>query len=388
MAGLLDWQDDEQRAAQQRALMSYAGEVARQQDRQAVFDALGQTWPAQIMKSLFSGATLAGDVAYGKVDPRSPEAINRAADFAGGVMLGGMPLGHQAAKQAAAEGSALIGMFAGPSAKTADLDALKMAQELAKGGASREDIWNKTGWFQGADKKWRFEIDDTASRITDKVYNDVIKEGSYYGALSPAFEHPELYRAYPSLSGANATLHAKRDPGGAYTQLYGGGHSIEAFGPSTTAQRSVVLHEGQHGIQNIEGFSRGGSPEGGLLNYDAPKVRALQQEQAKVQEQLAKTKYGSDEFDRLLNKSYDLERQMEKEAAFAGYRELAGEAEARNVQTRRNMTPEERRATPPWTTSDIPFEKQRVLLDPPGTGVAYRPNKKRITREDIERGLL
>lgn len=91
MAGLLDWQDDEQRAAQQRALMSYAGDVARQQDRQAVFDALGQTLPAQLIKSIYQSARLPGDVYQGKVDPRSDEAINRAADFAGAAITGSMP---------------------------------------------------------------------------------------------------------------------------------------------------------------------------------------------------------------------------------------------------------------------------------------------------------
>ena len=42
------------------------------------------------------------------------------------------------------------------------------------------------------------------------------------------------------------------------------------------------------------------------------------------------------------------------------YRRLAGEAEARNVQTRRNMSLEDRRAQPPWTTEDVPREKQIV----------------------------
>jgi hypothetical protein len=110
MAGLLDWQDDEQRAAQQRALMSYAGDVARQQDRQAVFDALGQTLPAQIVKSLYNAARLPGDVYQGKIDPRSDEAISRSADLAGGVMLGGFPLGAAVGREAAAQGGMALGI--------------------------------------------------------------------------------------------------------------------------------------------------------------------------------------------------------------------------------------------------------------------------------------
>ena len=41
------------------------------------------------------------------------------------------------------------------------------------------------------------------------------------------------------------------------------------------------------------------------------------------------------------------------------YRALAGEAEARNVQTRLNMTDAERRATPPWETVDVPESQNR-----------------------------
>ena len=37
-----------------------------------------------------------------------------------------------------------------------------------------------------------------------------------------------------------------------------------------------------------------------------------------------------------------------------GYFRQAGEAEARNVQTRMDYTPEQRKAEAPWTTLDVP----------------------------------
>jgi len=61
-----------------------------------------------------------------------------------------------------------LGIFGGRLAKTADHAALAKAEEMAAAGAPREDIWNQTGWFQGADKKWRFEIPDDAAAITRK----------------------------------------------------------------------------------------------------------------------------------------------------------------------------------------------------------------------------
>jgi hypothetical protein len=42
-------------------------------------------------------------------------------------------------------------MFAGPHARTGDHAALKHAAEIASGGHAPEEIWKKTGWFQGAD---------------------------------------------------------------------------------------------------------------------------------------------------------------------------------------------------------------------------------------------
>lgn len=54
--------------------------------------------------------------------------------------------------------------------------------------------------------------------------------------------------------------------------------------------------------------------------------------------------------------AYDL-----KEAeAFDSYRSLAGEVEARNVQARRYMSPEQRRQTPPWQTQDVPDDQQII----------------------------
>lgn len=110
MAGLLDWQTEEDRIAQQRALQAYSNQVGQQQARQEVWDALGQTLPAQIVKSIYQAARLPGDVYQGKVDPRSDEAISRAADFAGGVMLGGFPLGAAVGREAAAQGGMALGI--------------------------------------------------------------------------------------------------------------------------------------------------------------------------------------------------------------------------------------------------------------------------------------
>jgi hypothetical protein len=51
-------------------------------------------------------------------------------------------------------------IFLGTGARNAPLDMLGMAKTMKGRGVPREEIHNKTGWHQGTDGKWRFEIND------------------------------------------------------------------------------------------------------------------------------------------------------------------------------------------------------------------------------------
>ena len=55
-----------------------------------------------------------------------------------------------------------------------------------------------------------------------------------------------------------------------------------------------------------------------------------------------------------------LKQQDQMRTPFSQYQRTAGEVEARNVQSRMNMSPEERKAKPPWTTEDVPREQQII----------------------------
>jgi hypothetical protein len=61
-----------------------------------------------------------------------------------------------------------------------------------------------------------------------------------------------------------------------------------------------------------------------------------------------------------------LDRIAQESAASEYYSRLSGEVQARNVQTRRDMSAEERRATPPWQTQDVPDEQQIVRMSADG----------------------
>lgn len=65
--------------------------------------------------------------------------------------------------------------YAGTNAANADLEALEVAKGMAEQNVSAETIRQATGWFQGADGKWRFEIDDSGMRYSargDLNYGD------------------------------------------------------------------------------------------------------------------------------------------------------------------------------------------------------------------------
>lgn len=214
-------------------------------------------------------------------------------------------------------------MFAGRNARTADRAALSRAEDMAAAGADPEAIWRETGWYQGQDGAWRFEIDDSGSTFTRprKPVASLGASGSHLGALPRMFDHEAIYEAYPELRTINV-FEAEMEPGAvaAFRGLPGDARDPAwlTLSPRYSDPRSATLHEVQHGIQFLEGFAPGASP----LDEIAPSTRRMSADEAEAR----------------------------RRAAMRAYQIAPGEVEARNVQTRRDMTPEERRAVPPWVT--------------------------------------
>lgn len=67
-------------------------------------------------------------------------------------------------RNGAAEESRRRYSFAGENSRTADLDALERAKQLREAGVADETILRETGWYVGADGKWRYEIDDSGMK--------------------------------------------------------------------------------------------------------------------------------------------------------------------------------------------------------------------------------
>ncbi len=181
-----------------------------------------------------------------------------------------------------------VGILGGKLAQTADRNALAKAEQMAASGASREDIWRDTGWFQGGDGKWRFEIDDTPLKAG-------VGEGR--GFSEGAITHPGLAAAYPEN---NVLTSSSRAIPGMAQGFYNDGRgfrspTIHVEAATEGGRRKLAAHEGQHAVQDIEGFSPGMSDIYGQNYWKAP-----------------------------------------------------GEVEARAVEKRLPLSAEERRARPPW----------------------------------------
>ena len=75
-----------------------------------------------------------------------------------------------------ADSKTALGMFTGQHAATSDLDALEQARLLTAAGKSPEEIHSITGWFKGADGKWRQEISDSTSQWNAGAYRRNLRQ--------------------------------------------------------------------------------------------------------------------------------------------------------------------------------------------------------------------
>jgi len=290
-------------------------------------------------------------------------AYAQSASSAGMAFLPGMGrIGMGRATEGAADAARI---FAGPMAKTADHAALAQAQELAAKGISRDDIWRNTGWYQGVDGKWRFEIDD--SQMGVKIPPNLMSGD--YSAYSTAIDHPALFDAYPPMKRnrvtfdhrtANSAITLDANPNGLNgknfdTEIgikgktrWGGREPLPEY---VDKIRGSVTHEGQHNIQRREGFAEGDSP----YNYmdRSSLLQALER---------ARANNGLDPLTGDFDVAIEANLKNAVDDPFDVYRRSAGEVEARNAALRLNMTPEQRRATPPWLTQDVPDEQQIVRM--------------------------
>ncbi len=142
--------------------------------------------------------------------------------------------------------------YAGRKTPVSDLDTLSEAKKLADEGKDPEYIRKKTGWFQGYEGKWRFEIDDSDAEF----YLDNLKIGGRY-KLGTLMHHNALYKAYPQLKNIDVYITDSNNYKGYADSSQ---NVIElSLNRNEGDLDKTLIHEVQHLIQNYEQFSAGSS---------------------------------------------------------------------------------------------------------------------------------
>jgi len=243
-----------------------------------------------------------------------------------------------------------------------------------------------------AENKANKELVDAYER--DQVYRGV--------PANLAIEHPELYKAYPELAQITAKQGVNRpDYRGSYST---GELNVTKRGLSEDP-RSTALHEMQHAIQEIEGFGAGGNTSQAqqLINEaknkafllkETDEFKAADKAMQPIWDDYFTGKITKDDVTRLgqvVEKQYPVVQEWRAASdmaskigddPFDAYKRLVGEAESRLTQTRKDLSPEERRKF-------FPFELQDERLNP--YGLDYPLNTLiNLDRQGnlVEKGLL
>lgn len=323
----------------------------------------------------------------------------------------------------------------------ADIDYIAVAESMRAQGKTPQEIRLATGWELGADGKWRYEIpdfvfkDDWDSAVRDarsrldseyaKRQENVSDDSEFMALeeqlaaekrnlivsrnLSEIVDAPELFSAYPQLKDLTVEFGPLPDRVGGYFSEDRNVIRLPLDSAISSKQaRSTLVHEVQHAVQRIEGFTRGSNPEQFPLKSfalwrDMQRLRELRRSDAwneykqkndaidpfeASDEQWAeitalennpdvaavlaeverlRTKWGvsetvvrainSDEWDPFSSTGRELD-DSDPDYRVRQYRNVAGEVEARNVQSRLDLSDEERRTRLLSETEDVPRELQ------------------------------
>ena len=314
-------------------------------------------------------------------------------------------------------GMAEVGMFIGAGSKAFDKAMAFTATKLEKKGVSPQEIWKETGTVRGPDGMWRQEISDKLTTLKGQPYKDVImgaydrgvlKTGDqlYKTTVDDVFFHHGLKEAYPEVMNIETQMMRKgSDAKGSLST--GGKNQVLQVREDLLAEpaRSTMLHELQHAIQEKEGFGVGGNTDTmdrmigkvkdrAFLIKQTDEYKVAEQELNKLADDFFTNKISKEDFyagEQALLQKYPVMNEYRDASDMVqyfgndpsdAYRRLMGEAEARLTQTRRNLSPEERKQY-------FPFEFQDKNLNPYGLDVP--PNMLiNLDRQGnlIERGLL
>jgi len=319
--------------------------------------------------------------------------------------------------------------FAGKNAKTGDQNLLDNAQQQLDAGIDTEIVRKETGWYKGVDKKMRFEISDNNARLDDTAWDAATERidehplrkmngylGDYYVESLPHVAerlgypgrlekglliHPELFDAYPELSGVKVEI---RESNGYPFKVRGHlspGKNKSIYlevNPSQGGDAFVaVLHEVQHVIQIFEQFAQGGSVNSYNDEFKDKIIRGMDDQIRwsvelkngkpinELQDELEALGWDAPDTsflewlrDEANLSQYEIDARVNQAFNVGGHSEvywrLAGEVEARNTEARASLSDMERKSTPPGSTADTKDSNVIVLIDSDNEESTSRPS--------------
>ena len=288
-----------------------------------------------------------------------------------------------------------------------------------KGLARRNRLWSNLSWGKEydalSDKLFDgVELTEEEAARFDELSEKAEELRATYEAndvryLDDYVKDENLFKAYPELKQIRVEIY--NAPTSNTGATYYGSQNLIRVNESVLDRadfRSILAHEVQHTVQSIEGFARGGNSMTYRKHLDALKEKrdawSMIEEFADKREELGEDASQMDVYNALVNeyhsdgfefgdgfipsrnafdkgfnlwvRGYDKEgyedayneyQSLIEKFGLGGendrYNELSGEVEARNVQSRMNMTPEERRNTLASETEDVAREDQIFIND-------------------------
>ena len=277
------------------------------------------------------------------------------------------------------------------------LDNLGVAREMESSDKSAKEIRMATGWERGADKKWRYEIPDieikkpfpTKGQTWKSIYDDNISQGKFI-TLGDMIDG-EVLNAYPELNNISVSI-IDGLGGRLVISKERGENRIEIGSDEKMSDvQSILIHEIQHAVQELEGFARGGNES----VASKIKIKELQDKAYKLNQEgmaigntlsslnneewkIAITK-GKEKFAERDNLYNEIDKfKTNRLPGYLAYKSIAGETEARNAQTRANMSMTERQATLLSETEDVAREDQIILLNSVGVQESNSGNNNNL----------
>lgn len=236
--------------------------------------------------------------------------------------------------------------FFGESTKGADQEALTQAKDMAKAGKSRDEIWNETGWFKDNTGQWFYEVPDEVE-VTDQMRKDMGAKGKMVGSdeVPMSYRFEDVFTdapmdADPRMAGASLQYGNMKDQG-VYGMTFPVGKNPSVWLNKRAMKSdddiaSTLVHERQHVADMVGGIKDGSTNALATAQRDP-----------------------------------------------GAYRRMPREMRAFTTEARMKMSPDERRATPPWNTQmEVPFDEMRGQPSrPPGMMRLGGPQEPRAEQQ-------